>query len=146
MKASPLFSTAIVLAGLAGMAVPLHRLTYGAAARAPAAAAVAAPAGEVRPGLLRLRLLAPAGMVAIRDRAGGLLWESGPLPAGEHEHALAALAIEAGHLDLEVAADFPGLEGETALFLTVLPDGLDERVAWLVGPASARDWLEFNWH
>lgn len=142
--ASPLAGTAAVLAGLAVLAVPLHRLTS-------APPVVATPAVETTDGcestthaVLRLKLLAPARKVTIGRPTGVSLLDLTNVPAGDSEHDV-DLVLEHGVCELELSADFGEAAVETAVFLTVMPDGLEEKTLFTTGSGRMRDVLRFEW-
>jgi hypothetical protein len=142
--ASPLAGTAAVMAGLAVMAVPLYRLT--SAAPVVARLAVETPQGcsSVLPSVLRLKLLTPAKKVIVRLPGGASLLDLADVPAGESEHDTGVL-LEHGSCELELVADFDSATSETAVFLTVMPDGLDEETLFTTGSGHLEDVLHFEW-
>ena len=141
--ASPLAGTAAVLVGLAALAVPLHHLTS-------APPVVATPAAEIPDGcvssthaVLRLKLLAPARKVTIGLPGGVPLLDLTNIPAGISEHD-ADLVLDHGACELEFSADF-GDAAETAAFLTIMPDDLEEKTLFTTGAGRVRDILRFEW-
>jgi hypothetical protein len=138
---SPLFATAVVLGGLALLAVPLHRLT-SAVPPQPPAAPVAPVAGEIS-AVVRVKLLAPARGFQLATLDGRLLWRADALPAGECEHDV-TLALDAGALDLALRVDFPD-GAETAVFVTLLPDGHEEQTRFATGAGLLEETLHFEW-
>ena len=142
--ASPLAGTAAVLAGLAVLAVPLHRLTS-------APPVVAKPAVEITDGcvstthaVLRLKLLAPARKVAVGLPGGVPLLDLTNAPAGISEHDV-DLVLDHGVCELELYADFGDGPAETAAFLTAMPDGFDEKTLFTTGTGRTHDILRFEW-
>lgn len=142
--ASPLVGTAVVLAGLAVLAVPLRGLT-GRAPEKPAAAASAAPvqAGSQTPAVLRLKLIDPVEKLGIHTIDGRALLETGPLPAGESEHD-AVIPLDGGVCELVLSATAG--DDETAVFLTVMPDGLPDATRYLTGSGALDETLRFEWN
>ena len=141
--ASPLAGTAAVLAGLAVLAVPLHRLTS-------APPVVATPVVEVTDGclsttqtVLRLKLLAPARKVTVGQPGGVPLLDLTDIPAGISEHDV-VLILDHGVCELELSADFGGAAVETAVFLTAMPDGLDEKTLFTTVTGLVRYILRFE--
>jgi len=139
---SPLFATAVVLAGLGLLAVPLHRLTSATPAPAPAAGSVAA-SGEI-PAVLRVKLLAPAREFRLETAEGKVLMETAPLQAGESEHDV-AVTLDHGVLEIMLRAQFADAAAETAVFLSVLPDGHEERTCFATGAGVIEEPLRFTW-
>jgi hypothetical protein len=139
-------ATGIVLAGIALLAVPLHRLTSSPvpASAAPSALPAAAGTESATPAVLRVRLLAPARSLRLSGADGRVLWDAANLPAGESEYD-ATLGAFSGTLDLQAQADFGNLSGDTALFLTVMPDGREERQAHAIGGPIVSAALHFEW-
>ncbi len=141
--ASPLAGTAAVLAALCLLAIPLRQLTSaGRQSPPPTAAAVADPGGVHA--VLRLRLLVPATRVVVTVADGGVLLDRRDLPAGESEHD-ARIAPVAGGLDLRLQADFAAGAGETAAFLTVMPDGAEDQTRYGIGRGRIDEPLRYAW-
>lgn len=139
---SPLLATIVVLAGLCLLAVPLHRLTSATPAPAPAVAAVVERA-EL-PAVLRVKLLAPAREFRVETPDGRVLVEAAPLPAGESERDV-VVALDHGVLDLTLRATFADDAAETAVFVTLLPDGHDEQTRFATGAGLIGETLHFEW-
>ena len=141
--ASPLAGTAGVLAGLGLLSIPLRKLTSAEPVPAIQAAPAVVAAREL-PAVLRLRLLAPASRVAVLDEQGKPLLALGETAAGESEHDV-VVPFEGGRLELTVQAEFGGGE-ETALFLTVMPDGYEDQTRYTIGTGALEETLHFEWH
>lgn len=141
---SPLAGTAAVCAGLAVLAVPLHRLTSAPAVVAVPVVAATDAGAATTPCVLRLKLLAPAAKVTVMTPGGATLLDLTDIPAGVSEHdAELLLNRDAGELDVRV--DFGGSAAETAVFLTVMPDGMEEKTLFITGSGVVRDVLRFEW-
>ena len=141
--ASPLAGTAGVLAALSLLAIPLRQLTSARRPlAAPAMAAAAAPGGIHS--VLRLRLLAPATRVVVTTAAGTKLLDRCDLVAGESEHD-AVLPLVAGGIDLALRADFSAGGTETAVFLTVMPDGYEDQTRFGIGRGRIDEPLRYEW-
>jgi hypothetical protein len=137
--ASPLAGTAAVLLGLGLLAVPLQRLTS-----APPAAQVrvaADTAGEI-PAVLRLRTLAPAASLTLKTIDGKILLELRDHPSGETEHD-AVIPLTNNGVELNFVADFADIE--TAVFLTVMPDGYEEQQRHAIGSGHIEETLRYEW-
>lgn len=142
--ASPLVGTAVVLAGLAALAIPLRGLTGRTPAEPSSAAGPATvQAGSTTPAVFRLKLIDPVEKLAIHTADGRALLETGPLPAGESEHD-AAIPLDAGVCELVLSATTG--DDETAVFLTVMPDGLPDETRYLTGSGALEETLRFEWH
>jgi hypothetical protein len=139
---SPLTGTAGVLAGLCLLAIPLRKLT--SAPPVPLTVSQEASAGEL-PAVLRVKLLVPLERLQVKTSDGAILLDMQQLSAGESEHD-AALPFSTGGLDLVVWADFGGSTAETAVFLTVMPDGLEEQTRYVIGSGLLEETLRFEWH
>jgi hypothetical protein len=147
-------ATAVVMAGLGLLAIPLHRLTSATASAAAKDADVVATVGSPAathhsgekdlPAVLRLRLLAPAKSLDIETADGEPVLALDAMPAGESEHDV-ALALADDSLDLNLTADFGDLAGETAVFLTVMPDSHEEKQAHAIGGPVITSPLHFQW-
>jgi hypothetical protein len=141
--ASPLAGTAAVLAGLALLAVPLRKLTSGGATAPPAPAAIQTASSRDMPAVLRVRLLAPAKRLTVQSADGKILLEKQNLTAGVSEHD-ALIAMADGGLDLLVQADFSG-DLETAVFLTLMPEGFEEQTRYALGKVRIDEPLRYDW-
>ena len=138
---SPLVGTAGVMAGLLLISLPMRKLTSAAPVALPVP--VAAGSSEI-PAVLRLRLLAPAKRVVIATTDGRILLEKIDAPAGESEHD-AVLHLVHGETDLELSVESAEEENETAVFLTVLPDGREEQTGHAIGVGFFEDILHYGW-
>jgi hypothetical protein len=140
---SPLAGTAGVIAGLCLVSIPLRRLTS-----APPVAAVM-PAGPVVsgdgiPAVLRVKLLAPARSLRLETDDGRTLLDKKNLEAGESEHD-AVLRFTDDECDISLVADFGDQESETAVFLTVMPDGREEQTRYATGDGVVEETLRYEW-
>jgi hypothetical protein len=145
MLTSPLAGTAGVLVAMGLLAIPLHRLTSQTSATPPQP--TAAPASDAKaaiPALLRLKLLTPVPVFRLKTPDGTTLLDLAALPAGESEHDTAIHLVD-GHLELLVEADLGPAEAETAVFLTVMPDGMEDRTRYLIGSGGQSELLRFEW-
>ena len=147
MRLSPLFGTALVAAVLGLLAIPLHRLTGSPPAALPVASDSISSVGTAKaatPAVARVRLLREAVSVALFSDDDHLLWKAENVPAGETEAEI-PLEILRHEAVLHVRAEFADDCAETAIFVTVLPDGLEERNAHAIGAATIEERLVFNW-
>jgi hypothetical protein len=142
MLHSPLIGTVGVLAGLGLLAIPLHRLT--STPSAPPLALAAAPASSATPALLRLKLLAPAALIRLKTEDGTILLELTNVPAGESEHE-ANLPLHDDLLELTLETELNASPTDTAVFLTLMPDGHEEQTRYLIGTGSVTEPLAFDW-
>ena len=139
--ASPLTATAGVVAGLSLISLPLRQLTSALPAALPKPAPVSDEANI--PAVLRLRLLSPADRVVIAQGDGRELLHLDNAPAGESEHDV-TLGLDHGGVDIEVRIE-DAYDGETAVFLTVMPDGREERTRYAIGAGDFSEVLRFDW-
>lgn len=139
---SPLVGTAGVFAGLCLIALPLRQLTSAP----PTSTAVTQETSiaEIH-AVLRIKLLAPAKSLLVKTAGGVVLLEMREPTAGESEHD-AALPLDHGSLDLVLSADFGDSDAETAVFLTLMPDGLEEQTRYTTGSGLLEETLIFEWH
>ena len=142
--ASPLAGTAGVLAGLCLLAVPLRKLTSAAPVPAAPAAKPVAASNEIS-AVLRLRMLAPATRVTLRCATGKIVLEQKNLPAGESEHD-AMIPFDDGRVELILQADFGDAAADTAVFLTVMPDGFEDQTRYAIGSGVIEEPLLYEWH
>lgn len=153
---TPLTGTALVLISLSAVAALLLNVTQPSdqldSLPASGLAAEHGHDGEGGAGVsdadtsacLRLRLLAPAERLTLRGADGRVLLDLEQVAAGESEHDL-AVPVAGGEVSLRLEARFSQLAGETAVFLTLLPDALDERSAYLVGTSPMSGTVAFSW-
>lgn len=145
MRTSPLMATAIVWAGIGLLALPLRTLTAHHPVASPPAATTAGPVEKsTEPAVLRLRLLMPAQSVELRGMDDTVLWRLDNPPAGEAEKDV-TLPIEGNRLELTLTATFAAAPGDTAVFLTVMPDGREQREAHAIGSGTIDGHLSFIW-
>jgi hypothetical protein len=138
---SPLTATAVVLAGLALLTIPLRRLTHAAAAPiAPAVVPVDSDALAV-PALLRIETVDPLSSLEVRNADGATLVSIGPHPAGESEHELTVSLDRGG---CELLLDFESSKS-TAVFLTLMPDGREGLTRYAIGNGHVTEPLSFDW-
>lgn len=140
--ASPLTATALVLTGLGLLAIPLRRLT--SAPVKPPPMVVEETHAETVHAVLRLKVLSAARTVVIRS-GDRVLLENKDLPAGETEEDV-RLPLGHGPCDLTLTVDFGESAGESAAFLTVMPDGLEDQTRYVVGSGQVTDLLHYEWH
>ena len=141
---SPLAGTACVLAGLGLLAIPLRKLTSAAPSRVMPSAQPAVSSTQI-PAVLRLRLLTPAQRVVVTSADGTVLLDLRDPMAGVSEHD-AVIPFAAGRLELDLQADFPGGSAETAVFLTVMPDGYEDQTRYMIGTGRMAAPLRYAWH
>lgn len=141
---SPLAGTAGVIAGLYLISIPLRDLTSAppVAAVTPAAPVVS---GDEIPAVLRLKLLAPARSLRLETGDGRTLLDQKNLQAGDSEHD-AVLRFADDECDIMLVADFVDQASETAVFLTVMPDGHEERTRHAIGNGVLEETLHYEWH
>ena len=139
---SPLSATAGVIAGLALLAIPMRQLT--SAPPVPVPTAVPTAASNVVRTWLKLKLLTPAKSMTLSNPAGDVMWKLAETPAGDVETDIELQLVE-GTLDLTLRVEFGDQAGETAVFLTLLPDGLEEQTRHAIGRGSVEESLHFSW-
>lgn len=141
---TPLLGTALVLLALAVVAVPLHRLTAhgGGAMRTGAPAAPVEPATAPTHAVLRIRTLDGLRDIRITDSRDQVIHQADAMDAGETESDVNIL-LEKGSADVHLSARAG--EKDTAVFLTLLPDGREERTAYAIGSGTLDETLHFQW-
>lgn len=139
---SPLSATAGVIAGLALLAIPMRQLTSAPPVPVPTAEPTAA--SNVVRTWLKLKLLTPAKSMTLSNPAGDVIWKLAETPAGDVETDIELQLVE-GTLDLTLHVEFGDQAGETAVFLTLLPDGLEEQTRHAIGSGSIEESLHFSW-
>jgi hypothetical protein len=141
---SPLLGTGLVLAALALLALPLHRLTAEgrSAAGTPSPPPLSTAVADVVPATLRIHTIDPLSSIHISDEAGCVLYQTIDAQPGEVETNV-SLEWHKGKIDLSLRAESG--QKETAVFLTLLPDGREERAAHAIGSGSFDEILPFHW-
>jgi hypothetical protein len=143
---SPLTGTLGVFAIMAGLAFPLHHLTKDRSEEPtnPAPTIAAAQQATV-PTLVRVKLLTAARSVVVKDAEGGVLLTLENPPAGESEQDVDLPLCGGSRCELLVEADFSSGEVETALFLTLMPDGMEPATRYLIGSGQVTEDMRFQW-
>lgn len=143
---SPLAGTAGVLMTLGLLAIPLRHLTSHPPARM-AATDTSTPSSSKSNthSLLRLKLLTPARSIRVKTEDSSILLDLTNVPPGESEHD-AYLPILDHHLDLLLDADLGTSPSDTAVFLTVMPDGHDDQTRYSIGSGTLTEPLSYDWH
>lgn len=142
--ASPLTGTAAVLAGLCLLAIPLRKLTSETPAPPPRPAPAASASMEI-PAVLRLKLLAPAKRVTLKTAEAKVILELENPAAGESEHD-AVIPFDGKRTELTLAADLGDALAETAVFLTIMPDGYEDQTCYAIGRGAINETLSYDWH
>ena len=138
---SPLAGTAGVLAGLCLLSIPLRQLT---SAPPVSASSVQESHSSEIPAVLRIKLLAPAQRLSIKTPEGKVLLDIPQPPMGESEHDV-LLRFADGDIALVLTADFGNSAAETAVFLTVMPDGREEQTRYAIGSGLVEETLRYDW-
>ena len=142
---TPLAGTAFVLAGIGVIAIPLQRLTSATKAQAPAAIQVpAVTKDETLPAVLRLRLLDTAKRLVVSDASGAVLWDIADAVPGETECDV-GIKLSGHELELSLRVEFADGKNESAAFLTVMPDGHEEKTAYAIGSGQVDETLRYEW-
>jgi len=145
MLKSPLAGTAVVLLVMGLLAIPLRRLTSHPLIQPPVTGAAAdAPGAAATPCLLWFKLLAPAKLLRIATQAGDTVLALTDPPAGESEHDV-RLVFADRRLDLVLHADLGPAPADTAVFLTVMPDGMEPQTRYLIGSGELSETWRFDW-
>ncbi len=139
---SPLSATAGVITGLALLAIPMRQLT--SAPPVPVPTVMPTAASNVVRTWVKLKLLISAKSVTLSNPAGDVIWKLAETPAGDVETDI-ELQLAEGSLDLTLRVEFGNQAGETAVFLTLLPDGLEEQTRHALGSGSLEESLHFSW-
>ena len=143
---TPLAGTAFVLAGIGMIAIPLQRLTSESKLQALVAAPTSSIADEkTLRAVLRLRLLDAAKRVVVSDASGAVLWEIAEASSGETEHDV-GIKLSGHELELGLRVEFADGTNESAAFLTVMPDGHEEKTAYVIGSGQVDETLRYEWH
>jgi hypothetical protein len=139
---SPLRATMVAALLLAAAAVPLAKLTGRAEAPQPSAEPSIPRTGSL-PCVLRLRTFDPLENLSLRAADGTLLFSTSTLPPGETEHDITLPII-----DQEAALHLRAHAGskDTAVSVTLLPDGLEDKTLWLDGTGGVDGTLRFDWN
>ena len=140
---SPLAGTAGVIAALCLISIPLRQLT--SAPRVPAVMPEEpVVSGEEIPAVLRVKLLAPAKSLRLETADGRTLLDKKNPEAGESEHDV-TLRFTDDECNIILVADFGEQASETAVFLTVMPDGHEEQTRYATGNGLIEETLRYEW-
>ena len=144
--ATPLAGTAGVMLGLCLLAIPLRKLTSAQPVKAEIVSEETATKSDKdqTPGILRLKLLSPAKAVSIKTADDIILLGPLDLEAGETEHDV-NLPFDGEELDLILEAEL-GDASDSAVFLTVMPDGLEGLTRYVIGSGPVSESLNYEWH
>jgi len=149
---SPLAATVVVCTALAALSIPLRHLTTERVVIAMPVLETSATLKDHGPGhlhafsgVMRVRLLRSADSIQVSTTEGDVLWSAIDLTPGEHQADVEFLLIDDA-LELLVQATFDDAAGDTALFLTVLPDGVEEQTHYAIGSGRIDEILLFAWN
>ncbi len=138
---SPLAGTAGVMAGLALMAVPLHKLTSAAPATRQVHTVESSSAIHA---VIRVRLLLQPETLVLKTTDGRMLLVLNKPVAGESEHDV-DIPFAGNGFEAVLSADFGDSPSDTAVFLTVMPDGREDQTRYLTGKGKLEETLRFEW-
>lgn len=139
---SPLLGTALVLSALALLAVPLHQLTTSRAEHQKGSTADRKQESKTTRAILRIRVLDAWQDWQITTNEGTIVHRAASIEPGETEVDVEVLLVNE-ELNLEWSGHTE--DKETAVFLTLLPDGREERTAYAIGSGEWRETLNFCW-
>lgn len=141
--ASPLVGTMAVLIALGILSVPLRRLTQSEAI-SPQVIEVKSTDSRVH-GVVRIKVLKKIDRVVFRGLNGEICFEMKDLEMGEHEKDC-ELRLEGEVLTGRVEVDFGAHEQESAIFVTVMPDGYEERTCYVIGAGEVGETIRLVWN
>lgn len=142
---SPLAGTAGVLIAIGLLAIPLRHLTSHRQASAERVKAVDLTEQTDVHAVLRLRALSPARSIRVTSEDGATLLDLTDVAAGESEHDT-RLVLHDESVELLLDADLGDSPSDTALFLTVMPDGRVEQTRYVIGNGTIHEPLRYDWH
>lgn len=140
--ASPLVGTVAVFMALGILSLPLRRLTQTQASLQ--VKEVKASDSGVH-GVLRIKVLKKMKRVVFRSLSGEMWFEMKDLEVGEHEKDF-ELRLEEGVLTGRVEVDFGDHQQESAIFVTVMPDGYEERTCYVIGAGEVVETMRLVWN
>lgn len=140
---SPLAGTVAVLAGLCLLAIPLRKLTSAQPVPQVKLQAAVVSAADI-PAVLRIKLLVPANRVTLQAPDGTIVLGIEDAEAGESEYDVQVRFTD-DEIGLHLVAEFTDETAETAVFVTVMPDGYEERTAYATGAGRIEESLRFDW-
>lgn len=139
---SPLLGTALVLVALAVVAVPLHRLTAHGSKAVGNPTVETTTESETTRTVLRIRALDVLHNFEIRTTKDELVYRAETMEPGETE-ADVDILLEKESVELHLGARAG--DKDTAVFITLLPDGREERTAHAIGSGTIEETLRFAW-
>ena len=140
MTSSPIFSTLVPLVPLAAMAWPLHRVINQEPPALEPEPIEESPAGAPIQATLNIRSAHPFSEFTIT--AGEASWNFSP--DDTFKEVLVSLE-ENGELYLAASATWPEETPETAIFIELMPDGLETRSHTLWGSGEITEEITFQW-
>lgn len=141
--ASPLVGTVGVLVGLGLLAIPLRNLTSEEPPQVPIRVPDDSTSTKI-PAVLRLKLLVAAKRIVVKTAQGETLLDQQDMAAGEFEYDT-LIPFADGELELAVEADLGAAGSDSALFLTVMPDGYGSATRYMIGHGRIEDFMNFTW-
>ena len=144
MTSSPLLSTLIPLVPLAAMAWPLHRIINQDPPALEAEEPEEIKAGDPVKATLNIRSAHPFTKFTITagEDAGKTNWSFSPDET--YKEIIVPLA-ESGELFLTASAIWPDDTPETAIFIELMPDGLETRSHTIWGAGEITEEITFQW-
>jgi hypothetical protein len=82
--------------------------------------------------------------VKLETPGGKVLWKLNGVPAGDTDTRI-PVPLEDGELDVTLEVRFGHPAGDTAVFLTIAPDGLEEETRYAIGSEHVEEPLTFSW-
>jgi len=145
MRSSPLLFTLIIAVALGAISFPLRALTGRAHPQPPSISESPSENASTAttPTHATLRLLAPARSLALTLPDGTPLWQAESLDPGLHDLDLPL--PESRHIEILLHARFDPDVGDTALFLTLMPDHQPAVTAHAIGQGEMTGLLTFAW-
>lgn len=139
---TPLVATAVVLLICGSLVHPLWRLTHDDGQK-PEVTAPVVHLDQKIGAVLRVRTLKKLSEIQVHDGRGALVWSARDLDAGENEYDIQIGMDKV--VDLKVRVVFSEGSEESAVFLTVLPDGYEDRTRYLIGSGEVEETLSYDW-
>lgn len=144
MQGHPLKQLLLTLLLVALLVPVILRLTGGAQPATPQQVDKGRQQGELTPVTIRLQFAHPPELVLLKDRATPLWTIEGEGTTSQFE-LQRSLDLTEGLLELPVEVRWPEGTPETALTLSIEPEGMEAREVTLWGSATLNEFIELHW-
>lgn len=141
---SPLIATGVVVVGLWGVSYPLRRLTSGVESVVRVSPVEKRGEEEKLHAVIRVKHFEKIRSLRVSDERGLVVLEVKDLEAGEHEYDV-TMRIHERMVEWKLGVEMEDGGGETAVFMTVMPDGMEDRTNYVIGEGMIEELIRYEW-